>query len=103
MSYAAKRDPKRPPTHPGEILRETALPALGRSKVEIAALLGISRQHLNDILSEKKPVTPAMAVRIGKLLGNGPNLWVRMQATYDTWHATREVDVSKIPTLKPAA
>jgi addiction module HigA family antidote len=54
-------------------------------------------------LSEKKPITPAMAVRIGKLLGNGPNLWVRMQATYDTWHATREVDVSKIPTLKPAA
>lgn len=41
MSYAAKRDPKRPPTHPGEILRETALPVLGRSKVEIAALLCI--------------------------------------------------------------
>ncbi len=103
MSYAAKRDPKRPPTHPGEILRETALPALSRSKVEISSLLGISRQHLNDILSEKKPVTPAMAVRIGKLLGNGPNLWVRMQATYDTWHAAREIDVSAIPTLKPAA
>lgn len=44
-----------------------------------------------------------MAVRIGKLLGNGPNLWVRMQATYDTWHAMREIDVSKIPTLKLAA
>ena len=43
------------------------------------------------------------AMLYGKLLGNGPNLWVRMQATYDTWHATREVDVSKIPTLKPAA
>jgi addiction module HigA family antidote len=103
MTYAAKRDPKRPPTHPGEILRETALPALGRTKVEIAELLGISRQHLNDILSEKKPVTPAMAVRIGKLLGNGPDVWVRMQATYDTWHAAREIDVSRIPTLKPAA
>jgi antitoxin HigA-1 len=102
-SYPAKRDPNRPPTHPGAILREDVLPAVGRTKVEIAALAGISRQHLNDILNEKKPVSPAVAVRFGKLFGNGPDLWVRMQAAYDTWHAARNVDVSRIPTLKPAA
>ncbi len=102
MSYPV-RNPKSPPPHPGELLRETVLPAAGRTKVEIAALLGISRQHLNYILSEKKPVTPATAVRLGKLFGNGPDLWVRMQAAYYTWHAAREIDVSKIPTLKPAA
>lgn len=103
MSYTATRNPKRPPTHPGELLRETVLPATKLTKVEIAAMLGISRQHLNDILNEKKPVSPATAVRLGKLFGNGPDVWVRMQAAFDTWHAAREVDVSKIPTLKGAA
>ena len=103
MSYSATRNPKRPPTHPGALLREDVLPAVGRTKVEIASLAGISRQHLNDILNEKKPVSPAVAVRFGKLFGNGPDLWVRMQAAYDTWHAAREIDVSKIPTLEPAA
>lgn len=103
MSYTVTRDPKRPPTHPGELLRETVLPAAGRTKVEIAAMLGISRQHLNDILNERKPVSPAVAVRLGKLFGNGPDLWVGLQAAYDTWHAARDVDVSKIPTLKSFA
>jgi addiction module HigA family antidote len=59
------------PMHPGEMLREDVLPSLGRSKTEIASLLGISRQTLFDILRERQPVTPAMALRFGKLLGNG--------------------------------
>ncbi|MEI9901232.1 MAG: HigA family addiction module antitoxin [Hyphomicrobium sp.] len=102
MARTAVRNPNRPPTHPGALLRDTVLPTLGRSKVQIAALAGISRQHLNDILNEKKPISPAIAVRFGKLFGNGPDLWVRMQAAYDTWYAAREIDVSKIPTLEPA-
>ncbi|MGA3307946.1 MAG: HigA family addiction module antitoxin [Xanthobacteraceae bacterium] len=62
------------PMHPGEVLREDVVPTLGKSKIEIAQLLGISRQTLYDILDEKQPVTPGMALRIGKLLGNGPDL-----------------------------
>src|ERR1700759_3634639 len=58
------------PMHPGEMLREDVLPSLGKSKTEIASLLGISRQTLFDILRERQPVTPAMALRFGKLLGN---------------------------------
>lgn len=97
------RDPKRPPTHPGAILREDVLPALGRPKLEIAHLLGISRQTLYDILNEHQPVTPEMAIRIGKLCGNGPDLWLNLQSAYDLWHAARTVDASKIPTLKAVA
>ena len=78
------------------------LPAVNRPKTEIADLLGISRQHLNAILREKKPISPAVAVRLGKLFGNGPALWVRMQGAYDTWHAERDVDTAKIPTIKAA-
>ncbi|MBJ3784875.1 HigA family addiction module antitoxin [Devosia sediminis] len=89
------------PPHPGELLAEDVIPATGKSKAEIARLLGISRQHLHDILSERKPVSPEMAVRLGKLFGNGPRLWIGMQVAFDTWHAERNVDVSQIPTLPP--
>lgn len=102
MATESLRHPSIEPAHPGEILSEIMIPATGRSKAEIARLLGISRQTLYDILNCKQPVTPAVAVRLGKLFGDGPGIWVRMQAAYDTWHAEREVDVSGIPTIKAA-
>ncbi len=71
------------PTHPGELLREDVFPALGRSKTEIARLLGISRQTLHDILAERQPVTPRMALLVGKLTGTSAESWARMQAAFD--------------------
>src|ERR1700692_4465888 len=103
MAYAAKRGKNRCPTHPGALLRDDIIPATGRTKAEIAGLLGISRQHLYDILQEKKPVSPAIAVRLGKLFGDGAGIWTRMQAAYDTWHAERTEDVSHIPTIRAKA
>lgn len=98
----AKRDPNRCPTHPGEILAE-AIEAIGESKIRIARHLGISRQHLNDILGTRKPITANIAVRVGKLIGNGPDIWLRVQAAHDAWHAARAVDLDRIPTLKAKA
>ena len=71
------------PTHPGELLREDVIPALDLPKTEIARRLGISRQSLYDILDEKQPVTPAMALRLGKFLGNGADFWLNLQQDYD--------------------
>jgi len=102
VEYPAARNPDWCPSHPGELLREDVIPATGKSKTEIARLLGISRQHLHDILSEAKPVSPAVAVKLGKLFGNGSGIWLRMQGAYDIWHAEREIDVSHIPTLTAA-
>ena len=90
------------PVHPGELLREDVLPALGRPKTEIARLLGISRQTLYDILAEKQPVTPAMAVRLGVVLDTSSASWLRMQTAYDLWHAEREIDASKLQPLPKA-
>ena len=77
--------------HPGELLREEILPALERSRTEIAKLLGVSRQTLYDVLREKQPVTPGMALRLGKLCGNGPDLWLNLQKRYDLHQAQQEL------------
>jgi addiction module HigA family antidote len=100
--YAASRDQNRCPAHPGELLREDVIPATKRSKAEVARLLGISRQHLYDILAERKPVSAAVAVRLAKAFGGTAASWTRMQGDFDAWHAEREVDVSRIPTLTAA-
>ena len=71
------------PTHPGELLREDILPALGIPKTEIAKRLGISRAMLYTILDERAPVSPAMALRLGKLFGTTPESWLNMQRDYD--------------------
>ena len=100
MAASAARHPSIKPAHPGELLREIVVPATGRSKAEIARLLGVSRQTLYDILSEKQPVTPAMALRLGKLFGDGPGVWLRMQGEHDLWRAEGQLDLSAIPTIK---
>src|SRR5438445_3522314 len=72
-----------PPVHPGALLREDILPHVKMSKSAIAEALGISRAQLYAILGENAPVTAAMALRLGKLFGNGPELWLNMQSNYD--------------------
>ena len=93
------------PVHPGEILREDVLPALGRPKQEIARLLGISRAMLYNILDESHAVTPEMAVRLGKLCGNGAEIWLRLQQAYDLARAKAALadEVKKIPNLNKDA
>ena len=98
-----KRHPSLIPSNPGEILREDVLPALGMTKTAVAGALGISRQTLYDIVNEKQPVTAEMAVRFGKLFGNGAAFWLNLQRAHDLAIAERTVDVSGIPTLDPHA
>ncbi|HEU4969400.1 HigA family addiction module antitoxin [Sphingomonas sp.] len=92
------------PTHPGEILREDVLPAIGQSKTAIARALGVSRHTLYELLGERQPVTPQMAHRLGKLCGNGPEFWLRMQASYDlaVTAAAMAEELARIPTLEAA-
>lgn len=99
--YEVIRPIARCPSHPGAVL-DDIIPATGKTKTEIAELLGISRQQLYDIIRERKPVSPTVAARLGKLFGNGAGIWLRMQAAYDAWHVEREVDVSNIPTIRAA-
>src|SRR5262245_23439279 len=100
--YVGKRPVKRPPIHPGEMVREDVLPALGLSVSEAARRLGISRQQLHRVLACTHPITTEMALRLGKLAGNGPGLWLRMQQAYDVWHVERRLK-EELARIKPAA
>lgn len=101
MTELTARRPNRAPTHPGAILAEDVLPALELNITAAANALGISRNMLYKIIREESAVTPEMALRIGRLAGNGPEIWLRMQNAYDLWHASRSLgkDLEAIPEL----
>ena len=103
--YPVRRPAQSPPVHPGEILRDDVLPALRLSVTAAARQLGVARQTLHRILAGRAAVTPEMAVRLGKFCGNGPGIWLRLQQTYDLWHASRAMskEVARIPTRRPGA
>ena len=93
----------RAPTHPGVLFARDILPELGRHTIEeIATLLRISHQTLERVIAGQAAISPEMAVRLGKLCGNGPGLWLNMQAHYDAWEATRHLaeEIENIPTLR---
>jgi len=98
----------RKPTHPGAILREDVLPALkaeqGISISQFARDLHISRNLLYGILEESRPITTNIAVRLGKVLGNGPGLWLRMQQSYDLWEAENQLadELEEMPVYRVA-
>lgn len=94
------RNPNHKPTHPGEVLREDVLPELGLSISAFAEAMGVSRQSLHKVVTEKAAVSPEMALRLGKLLGNGPQLWVRMQEAVDLWQAERKL-AEEIAHIRP--
>jgi len=94
------RDPKRRPTHPGAVLREDVLPALGMTQNDFADLLGVHRVTLSALLRERRGLTVEMAARIAKALGHSPESWLRMQEALDLWelrqHPERLADVRPI-------
>ncbi len=84
------RNPKRKPTHPGEVLREDVLPALKMSQSELAKRLAVSRLSVSELLLEKRGLSPDMAVRISRLTNTTPDSWLRMQAAVDLWELERD-------------
>lgn len=87
-AYIAAPEPAFGPTHPGEVLAES-LEVLGLSVSEAARKLGVSRVTLHNILACRQSITPEMALKIGKLIGNGPVLWLNMQSAWDL-HVARQ-------------
>jgi antitoxin HigA-1 len=95
---------KRPPTHPGEFLREDFLPDYGLSVSALAEAIGVSRQSVNELLRERRSLSPEMALRLSRLFGNTPEFWLNAQRAVDLWEAAEALkdDVARIRPLDAA-
>lgn len=104
MSIMNKRKMKRRPTHPGEMLREDFLPDFDLSATALAEAIGVSRQSVNELLRERRSVSPEMAIRLGRLFGNSPEFWMNAQRAVDLWDAAEALkkDIARIKPLNAA-
>lgn len=80
------------PTHPGAMLREDFMPDYGLTVATLAEALGVSRQTVNELLLERRALSPAMALRLSRLFGNSPEFWLNAQRAVDLWQAERELE-----------
>jgi antitoxin HigA-1 len=91
-----------PPVHPGEIIKEDILPSVGLSVTAAAKALGVSRQMLHDILAERKPLSAIMCLKVARLFGGSPEVWMRLQAAYDLKKAEQDKKVmSRVMRIVP--
>lgn len=91
MSVPNRRPLQRRPVHPGEMLREEFLPDYGLTVAGLAEALGVSRQSVNELLRERRALSPEMALRLAKLFGNSPEFWLNLQRGVDLWDAAAQV------------
>ena len=87
MSIPNTRALQRRPIHPGEILREDFMPDYELSVSGLASALGVSRQSVNELLRERRAVSPEMALRLGALFGNTAEFWLNLQRAVDLYDA----------------
>jgi addiction module HigA family antidote len=103
-----ERKNRLPPVHPGEIIKNDILPSVGFSVTAAAKALGVSRQMLHDILAGRKPLSAVMCLKVARLFGSTPELWMRLQAAYDLKRAEQNKKVMQrvariLPVGRPEA
>ncbi len=91
---------QRKPTHPGEMLREDFITDYGLTVAGMAKGLGVSRQSVNELLRERRAVSPEMALRLGRLFGNSPEFWLNAQRAVDLWVASESIR-DQVARIKP--
>lgn len=87
------------PIHPGRIVKRN-LEALNLTAYSAGPLIGVTKQALQNIIDEKSAVSAEMALRLGKLMGGGPDLWMKMQADVDVWDAKQRIG-GELKKIKP--
>ena len=89
--------------HPGEVLKEEFLEPLGMTQVDLADRLDIPFQRVNQIVNEKRAVTPDTALRLSRLFGTSVDFWMNLQLACDIYEAIHAAgrSLQKIQTIKP--
>ena len=104
MAIPNTHEMQRKPTHPGAMLREDFMPDYELSAAGLAASLGVSRQSVNELLRERRAVSPEMALRLARLFANSPEFWLNAQRAVDLWAAAQSIheEVERIRPLHAA-
>jgi len=87
------------PMHPGEFIRRVYLAPFGIGGNELAVKLQVSPGAVSRLLAGKMNISPAMALKLAKVLGRSPESWMIMQDNYDLWKAREEVDVNALEAM----
>jgi addiction module HigA family antidote len=98
IQNARKREVR--PIHPGEMIREDFLPDYELTVASLAEALGVSRQTVNELLRERRAVSPEMALRLSRLFRNTPQFWLNAQRAVDLWDAAEAIR-DEIAGIKP--
>ncbi|MCI0443855.1 HigA family addiction module antitoxin [bacterium] len=100
MSISNTKERAIRPTHPGEMLREDFLPDYGLTIAAFAKKIGVSRQTVNDLIRERRAVSPKMALLLSRLFGNSAQFWLNAQSAFDLWKAAKSIK-RKINRISP--
>jgi len=92
---------KREPTHPGEILKEEFLEPLNISQTKLAKDINTSFRAINELVNQKRGITPKMALRLAKYFKISPQLWLNLQNSYDLYRVYKK-DAIAINSIKSA-
>ena len=104
MSITNDKERRIRPTHPGEMLKEDFLPDYGLSASAFAKAISVSRQTVNELLRERRSISPEMALRLSRLFGNSAEFWLNAQTAFDLWKLRKSIKrkLDKISPLSAA-
>ena len=88
-----------PAMHPGAFLKRVYMEPFGIGSNKLALKLQVSPGLVSRLINEKTDVSPAMALKLSKVLGRSPESWLLMQDNFDLWKARQEIDLSKYETI----
>ena len=100
MSLERSNRTTRRPTHPGAMLREDFLADYGLTVARLSEAIGVSRQSVNELLRERRAVSPEMALRLSRLFGNSAEFWLNAQRAVDLWDAALAMK-KEVQRIKP--
>lgn len=88
------------PPHPGTILLEEWMKPLNYSVSAFALRIGTSRKNLSEIVNGKTGISPEMALKLSKALKTSAEFWLKMQLSYDLWHARQTVNLDDVQVIE---
>ncbi|HLF88833.1 MAG TPA: HigA family addiction module antitoxin [Anaerolineales bacterium] len=92
----------RPPTHPGEMLLEEFLGPMSLTQRELADAIHVPYQRVNEIVNQRRGITPSTALRLAKFFGMTADFWMNLQLRWDLYHA-QQAEMRELETIQPLA